>query len=227
MSATVDMSALGNFNILCSYSDTKGFPFGRRQNLSALPRKREALDRTKHKNSHSFKTNTFFVLFCQTMATKPSNWSGADDEKLFVLFRKGTRNGGCSPTDLSKPNIEAVRARFFPERTYRNFSVQYRKKSSIFNINQAVSGGKHHHVMLLPYHLRSHCLTCPFLIIFKHARRAPRKRKLRNPKNLPRTKTTTKRTTTVIPSQQPPRKKASTTRLKTISPKILLKISPR
>ena len=71
-----------------------------------------------------------------------AKWGKPDDEKLFALFRKGPRNGGCSPTDLSKPNIDAVRQRHFPERTYRNFSVQYRKKASIFNINQAVAGGK-------------------------------------------------------------------------------------
>ena len=78
----------------------------------------------------------------------PAKWSKVDDEKLFSLFRKGTRNGGCSPRDLSKETVESVRARWFPERTYRNFSVQFRKKSSIFNINQAVSGGKRLHLWL-------------------------------------------------------------------------------
>ena len=99
----------------------------------------------QQENIHFFSfyntTNKELLVGAVTMAT-PAKWGAADDEKLFALFRKGSRNGGCSSTDYSKQNIEAIRQRHFPERTYRNFAVQYRKKGSQFNINQAVTGGK-------------------------------------------------------------------------------------
>ena len=78
-----------------------------------------------------------------TEVTEPQpRWSAHDDAKLLALFSRPPSRGGVSPTDTSKKAIEAVRAKYWPKRIYRNFAPTFCKKASKYMIESAVAGAR-------------------------------------------------------------------------------------
>ena len=74
---------------------------------------------------------------------KQKQWDKKDSAALVILFQKGAvSRGGRSPTDLSKENIEAVRAKHFPEVKYSNFRRHYRRLASQFETNEKLTGAR-------------------------------------------------------------------------------------
>lgn len=56
-----------------------------------------------------------------------TRWGKPEDAKLKAIW--STVSNRISTKDLSVPTLKAVHSKFFPERDYRRFAIQYRKKA--------------------------------------------------------------------------------------------------
>jgi hypothetical protein len=78
-----------------------------------------------------------------TMPPKAKSWTKDDDVRLAALFRRGHRNGGLDPKNLSKKYIEeTVIAKFWPGKNYKSFRQTYVPKARAYSINQTLEGAR-------------------------------------------------------------------------------------
>ena len=79
---------------------------------------------------------------CLNIITMP-NWNSSDDAKLASLFRRGHKNGGLNPRNLSKEYIEQhVIAKHWPRKKYTSFRPLYVGKARQWNVNQTLTGNR-------------------------------------------------------------------------------------
>ena len=73
---------------------------------------------------------------------KSNKWTKKEDQQLSELFRKGFKNHGLNPRDLSAKAVHHAQEKFFPGRTYKSFSQLYRRKARAYNLGEALSGAR-------------------------------------------------------------------------------------
>ena len=75
------------------------------------------------------------------MSTQPPkkrnpSWNTGDDVKLFKLFEYRK----ADPNKNDKKYLEPIREKYFPQINYKNFRVNWIKKSSLWRIEQELKG---------------------------------------------------------------------------------------
>lgn len=74
--------------------------------------------------------------------TKAKKWGSAEDAKLATLFSKPESKGGVNPKLLTKKDVEAARAKHFPDRPYASFSQVFRSKAAKWQLEKELYGGR-------------------------------------------------------------------------------------
>ena len=82
-------------------------------------------------------------MAASTKKKKNPSWNEGDDHKLLALFNehRANPNKGLDPNiEVTKPALEEIIQKYFPQIPYRNFRILWLKKTAQYNIDQTLHG---------------------------------------------------------------------------------------